>query len=115
MDTQKVTAEYRLSQWMHVIQEQQCSGQNIKDFCQAREISRNKYFYWQRKLRKAACEELSKSREPANIVPSGWMQLETQQATQTTLDIEVGGCRVTVDVKTDPELLIKVCCILRLL
>ncbi len=29
MDTRKVAAEYRLSQWMHVIQEQKSSGLNI--------------------------------------------------------------------------------------
>ena len=39
MDTQKVTAEYRLLHWMKVIQERQNSGQNIKEFCQATGIS----------------------------------------------------------------------------
>ncbi len=115
MDTQKVAAEYRLSKWMHVIQEQQRSGQTIKEFCQVKGISRNKYFYWQRKLRKATCEGLLKLGEPADIVPNGWLQLEPEQETQTTLDIEIGGCHITVDEKTDPELLIKVCRILRVL
>ena len=39
MDIQKVTSDYRISQWMHVIQERQCSGQSVKDFCQEKEIS----------------------------------------------------------------------------
>ena len=51
MDVQKVTAEYRLSQWAQVIKARQESGQTIKDFCQTAGISRYKYFYWQRKLR----------------------------------------------------------------
>jgi len=34
MDMQEVTAQYRLSKWMQVIQERQSSGQKIKDFCQ---------------------------------------------------------------------------------
>ena len=46
MDTRKVATEYRLSKWMSVIQEQQCSGQNIKDFCLDKGISRHAYFYW---------------------------------------------------------------------
>ncbi len=115
MDTQKIATEYRLSQWTHVIQEQQSSGQNIKDFCLAKGISRNKYFYWQRKLREAACKELIKTEEPANIVPKGWVQVEPKRLTKTTLYIEVGGCRVTVDENTDPELIKKVCRILRVL
>lgn len=116
MEIQKVTAEYRLSRWMQVIQEHQCSGQSIKDFCQEKGINKQAYFYWQRKLRKAACMELSKLKEePVNCVPKGWMQLAQSQEIKSTLDIEVGGCRVTVDAETDPDLLKKVCLILRAL
>ena len=115
MDIQKVTAEYRLSNWMQVIQEKQCSEQSIKDFCKEKGISKNAYFYWQRKLRKVACAELSKQEEPVNCVPEGWMQLAQGQEIKSTLNIEIGGCRVTVDAETDTELLKKVCRILRVL
>ncbi|MCR4436997.1 MAG: transposase [Clostridiales bacterium] len=115
MDTQKAAEEYRLSQWAQVIQAQQESGQSIKDFCQTAGISRNAYFYWQKKLRKAACTELAKTEEPRNIVPSGWMQLTPKQAqhAKETLDIEINGCHVTVNAETDSELLKKVCRVLR--
>jgi putative transposase len=116
MDTQKVTAEYRLSQWAQLIQAQLDSGQNIKDFCQTTGISRNAYFYWQRKLRKTACTELARTtKEPGNIVPNGWMQLDMKQAqhVKETLDIEINSCHVTVNNETDPELLKKVCRTLR--
>lgn len=117
MDTQKVATEYRLSQWVQVIQAQQESGQNIKDFCLAAGISRNAYFYWQRKLRKMACTELAKTEEPKNIVPNGWVQLAPpqpqSQQTKATLNIEINGCRVTAEADTDPELLKKVCRVLR--
>jgi putative transposase len=105
MDTQKVTAEYRLLHWMKVIQERQNSGQNIKEFCESTGISRHAYYYWQRKLRQAACAELSKLEKPVNYVPEGWIQIAQSQKIKSTLDIEVGGCRVTVDESTDPELL----------
>ena len=115
MDTQKVTAEYRLSQWAQVIQTQQESGQNIKDFCQTTGINRNAYFYWQKKLRKVACTELAKTEEPRNIVPSGWMQLTPKQAqhAKEALDIKINGFHVTVNAQTDLELLKKVCLTLR--
>ena len=115
MDTQKVAAEYRLSQWAQVVQARQESGQNIKDFCQTAGISRNAYFYWQRKLRKEACTELAKAEEARNIVPSGWMQLSPKQSQheKEVLDIEINGCHVTVNAETDPELLKKVCRTLR--
>ena len=115
MDTQKVAAGYRLSQWAQVIQTRLDSGQSIKDFCQAAGISRNAYFYWQQKLRKAACTELEKSEEPRNLVPNGWVQLAPPQPQQmkATLDIEISGCHVTANADTDPELLKKVCRALR--
>ena len=68
-----------------------------------RGISINAYFYWQRKLRKAACVELIKPEEPVNHlsevshIPQGWMQLTQSQEMKSTLDIEVGGCHVTVN------------------
>ncbi len=117
MDIKKVAAEYRLSQWAQVIQTRLGSGQSIKDFCQAEGISRNIYFYWQKKLREAACTEVAQTEEPKNIVPSGWMQLKPEQAqhTKEVLEIEINGCHVTVTAETDPELLKKVCRTLRFL
>lgn len=115
MNTKKVAAEYRLSQWAQVIQAQMDSGQNIKDFCQTAGISKNAYFYWQRKIREVACTDLAKTEEPKNIIPSGWMQLKPKQEQheKEALDIEINGCHVTVNAETDPELLKKVCHILR--
>lgn len=117
MDTKKVATEYRLSQWAQVIQKQLDSGQNIKNFCETEGIRRNVYFYWQKKLREVACSEFAKTEEPMNIVPNGWMQLEPKQVqhAKKDLDIEINGCHITVDAATDPELLKKVCHILRLL
>lgn len=115
MDTRKVTNEYRLSQWAQVMQERRNSGQSVKEFCERSEISRNAYFYWQKKLRNAACTELAKAEEAKSIVPGGWMQLKPEQTQQTaeSLCIEINGCHITVNAVTDPELLKKVCRTLR--
>jgi putative transposase len=115
MNAKKFTSEYRLSQWMQVIQERQSSGQSVKDFCQLRGISKNAYYYWQRKLRNTACEDLVKSNEPASLVPNGWIELASEQQMKNSLDIEVNGCRISVDADTDSELLKRVCGILRAL
>ncbi|NLX91932.1 MAG: IS66 family insertion sequence element accessory protein TnpB [Firmicutes bacterium] len=114
MDTKKVTAQYRLSKWAKVIQARQHSGQNIKEFCQATGISKSQYFYWQRKLRNAACTELAIQENSVDPVPSGWIQLAPGQAQQmnSTLDIEISGFHISVNSGTDPELLKKVCRVL---
>ena len=118
MDTRKITSEYRLSQWAQILQERQASGLSIIDFCQKKEINKNTYFYWQRKLREAACTELAKNPEEfVNLVPSGWAQLSSKQLQsqhlKATLDIEISGCHVTVNSETNLELLKKVCHVLR--
>ena len=63
MDTQKAATEFRMSQWAKIIQNRIDSGLNIKDFCKSNGISKNAYFYWQKKLREAACTVLRKRTE----------------------------------------------------
>lgn len=109
MDTLKVTDEYRLSQWMKTIQEKQNSGQTIKDFCQARGVNKQSYYYWQRKLRKVACTEMANCELSSGILPNGWAQLEPAPPMTSSLEIEAGGCHISVNNETDLELLKKVC------
>jgi hypothetical protein len=59
MNSRKLTAEYRLAQWAHLLQERAANGMRVEDFCISKGISRHAYYYWQRKLRDTACEELT--------------------------------------------------------
>jgi putative transposase len=114
METQKVTTEFRMSQWTKIIQSRIDSGLSIKDFCQANGISRHAYFYWQKKLRERACTAIEAAEETRSRVPGGWMQLapKREYAVKETLGIEINGCNITVDAETDLELLKKVCRVL---
>lgn len=96
MDTKMATAKYRASQWMDIIRDRQNSGLNIKEFCKVRDISRHSYYYWQRKLREAACTELIKQGNTAATIPNGWAQLAPATASYSSLIIEVSGCRIDV-------------------
>lgn len=109
MDTRKVTAEYRLAKWAEIIKTRQEKGQSIQEYCEAEGISRNAYFYWQRKLRETACTELArcKSAAGAGLIPNGWTQIEALAPghEEITIAIEAGGCRVNVKAGVDPNLL----------
>ena len=113
MDTRKVASEYRLAHWSQRLQAKAHSGQSIKDFCATEGVSRNTYFYWQRKLREAACTELaSRERElGTSLVPNGWSRLEAAEPNLVgaEMTIEVNGCRISVSLGTDPNLLATVC------
>lgn len=116
MDTREVAKEYRLAQWAQIIQTRAQSGQSIKDFCASAGISRDAYFYWQRKLREGVCAELAgKGTELKNsIIPNGWTRLASvNDRAEASVTIEVSGCRITTTAETDMELLAKVCRALR--
>ena len=116
MDTREVAAEYRLAQWAQTIQTRVQSGQSIKEFCASAGISRNAYFYWQRKLREGACAGLAGkgTGSESRLIPSGWAQVETvTDRTEASVTVEVNGCRITATAESDLELLAKVCRALR--
>jgi hypothetical protein len=58
MNTREIAAEYRLSQWAVKLQERNASGLSIREYCRRSQMKESVYYYWQRKLREAACEEL---------------------------------------------------------
>ena len=115
MDTRKVAKEYRLSQWAQIIQARIESGKRIKDFCEEAGVNKNAYFYWQRKLREAACKGLTEANESKEIVPGGWVRLSPikPQYADDGISIEINGCQITVKGNTDLKLLKNVCGVLR--
>jgi len=62
MNTRQIAAEYRLSHWASIMRDRQESGLSIKAYCERAGFHKNSYFYWQRKLRTAACEQLTETR-----------------------------------------------------
>ena len=118
MDTRQMAKELRLSYWAGLMRERKQNGLSIKAFCKQIGISYKTYYYWQRKLREAACQELlaHTQAEPApsdnSSVPVGWAVCEVSSGNKNTLTIEIGGCRVLAADDTAPELLAKTCKVL---
>lgn len=119
MDTQKIVMQFRRSGWGEAVKERIASGQTVNAFCKENGISKATYYYRQKKVREAACNELmgTQNRDRENgLVPSGWAQLaeaEPVTAAASALTIEVGGCHIIANTKTDPELLVRICRVLR--
>ena len=113
MDTRNIAAEYRLSLWAERIQARMRSGQSIKAFCETEGLTRNTYFYGQRKLRAVACVDLpmQSSRLCGAIVPQGRAQLEPAKAekAEAPLAIEIDGFRVLASDGVNLELLGGIC------
>ena len=114
INTSKIAVEYRLGHWAQIMQERAQSGISVKAYCRQIGICTNTYFYWQRKLREAACTEIQAAAQK-DVVPIGWMHLApTQEQTmKAEINIEVNGCHITVNTETDTDLLGKICRMLR--
>lgn len=80
MNTQKVTQEYRMNQWIGIVRECRESGQTVISWCKEHDIDTRKYYYWLQKIRAAACKDLPPINEEGSIVP-----LETHNSSLSTL------------------------------
>lgn len=65
-------------------------------------------------MREAARAKLIKAQNcnsENGLVPSGWAQLSKPEIAieESALTIDISGCRISVNAKTDPELLAKKC------
>ena len=112
MNTREITVEYRLAHWAEVMRGRADRGVSVRAYCEEIGIHENTYFYWQRKLREAACSGLQPAAaEKKSLVPNGWASrcVREEREQKQGLTVEVGGCRITVGTETDPELLAKVC------
>lgn len=129
VNTRAIAAEYRLTHWAGIIQERAESGLSIKAYCLREDICQNTYYYWQRKLREAACEKLIPAHGTVNVthgtevtnteksfvVPDGWAMCEATSevaSEEKMLTIEINGFRLPVSTGTDLELLTKICRVL---
>ena len=112
-----MATEFRLAQWAQGMQERKASGQSVADFCEARGVSRNTYFYWQRRLREAAALQLGASAEPGAgtqaLVPSGWATVSAAEEAvperTNGLVLRIGGAEIEVCQGFDEALLASVC------
>ena len=131
VNTREIASEYRLSHWSRIMHERDASGLSIKAYCESINLAPNVFYYWQRKLREAACERLlPETREnsrvseaaegviaatapPCLLAPSGGAVCDTAPcssgAAESVITIEIGKSRVSASADTDLELLERIC------
>jgi len=117
MGMREATTEIRLAQWAQVMQDRAASGQSIAAYCEQRGIGKHSYFYWQRKLREAALQQMGVPEEESEkaqplLVPSGWAQAciaeERAPGSAVGLTLRVGGAEIEVSRGFDEALLASV-------
>ena len=118
MNTRRITADYRLAHWSGIMRERVESGLSIKAFCEKAGFHENIYFYWQRKLREAACGQLagSNAAAPTGLTTRNFAEVRVSEAQplpsphpagRGEIRIETGGARITADSEYPPAKLVE--------
>ena len=109
MNSREITAEIRLAQWTQALKERADKGETIDEFCQGKGISRNTFFYRQRKVRSTVGEQLIKTQNRRELAATGFKEVipaETARAENPPyadrlgkgeIRVEFSGLRITAD------------------
>ena len=107
-NTREVANWYRMAQWAEVIQDRKESGESVEHYCRNRGLSRDSYFYWQRKLREAACERMvamETAPKQTGLATTGFTEVLVRESHQPCVErvldgrltIEASGMKITAD------------------
>ena len=109
------THEYRLSQWEPIITECKNSGLPVATWCRENNVDKQKFYYWQRRLRAAVFGETTTDapnfKPPAvpNKKKTTIVELPTPIiepiSTQASIVLHIKGCTIEVNNNVTPELI----------
>ena len=103
MNTKDIATAFRMRHWAGIMDERKRSGLSVRRFCINAGIPENNYYYWQKKLREAACEEIANAESATGLEPVRFIeaQLPVQPARSTAANyprnqvcIEATGVRI---------------------
>ena len=68
MRLSEAESQLQLQKWTTIIQEYRSSGMKLKDWLYENNISKDQYYYWQRKLKMEAIKAQDNNSEPAAVI-----------------------------------------------
>ena len=86
-----------MNNWVSIIKARQDSGQTVKEWCANNGISINAYYYWLRKLRKAAIELADHPVDP----PTQFAKVPTRALQDTSSSIRITRGNTVIEVSND--------------
>ena len=98
-----VKNRFRLEQWTKLIQNCKASSMTINDWCELNNVSPNAYYYWLRKIRTNACQDLPALQSEQEI---SFKKLEVQSpasVSQTAAVVHFQGTTIEVQKGADQQ------------
>ena len=115
MKSREITNRYRLAEWTRIIQERNETGEKINAFLLRTGITKDKYYYWLRKVREAAGKQLieEQPRQQTALAVRGFTEikitepiLKANSFETNQISIESGSCRITAGAGYPAEVLV---------
>ena len=104
----RVTAiknHYRMEEWKQLLLDFQSSGMKLYEWCESRNVTKDMYYYWLRKIREQACDELE-SNSNQNHALTSFKKLEVITPVPNTtaaVIIRLGGATVEINEGTTQQ------------
>ena len=102
MNARNAMIEYRLSSWVKMVQDRDSSGLSIKEYCESIGIGQHVYYYRLKKVREAACGELTRVQSKPDILTSEvFTEVKLSESISSTnihnnqVCLEASGLRLT--------------------
>lgn len=65
MNAKEMKRQVSRQEWQKIIINQKASNMSVQEYCIFKELSLNSFYYWQRKIREAACTSIEASKPTA--------------------------------------------------
>ncbi len=107
MSVQEKTNQIRLKHWTQVVQQCKSSGIPTKDWIRDHGITKDQYYYWQRKVRKAAIAIAEESNTQIVELEPQTREIASPVSMHaaSSLHLSVKGMDLAVTEATSPQLL----------
>lgn len=96
MSTSEETRQLRLASWQQIFSDRVASGLSVKDYCEANNLKRDQYFYWQSIARKNALAAMSEKAPGFALLEPPKQESATLGDTLLGITIEFGNIRLSL-------------------
>ena len=99
MSTREETRQLRLASWQQIFADRAASGLSVKDYCEANNLKRDQYFYWQSIARKNALAAIPENTPGFTLLEAPKQESAIPGSSQDPLPsitIELGNIRLSL-------------------
>lgn len=105
MEGKELKRQLKIKEWTELIAARAESGLSVEEWCERSGISRDRYYYWQRVIRKHSCNEIVAPADsmPAETFSPAFTKVELGNSAGKGISINVRGASITISPDSNTE------------